>query len=278
MTTMTWLMYMQIIQKITNKKFRYIFYSLTMSGLLLWVNYYLEEAGEANFAILLLFAGSLLGALFTQYPSITDYKGLLMLLPPLGLTLAAYFTLFHFPNFSAGFKTIGLVIVGVMFYLISLVNNIFLVVEEKEELIPLYRVAVTWSQIILVVVSIPLFTGIYKFNFSPLMEAFLVGLISFLYTLYFFWNLSFDQRTRKISTFNMLVNSSFSPFLVSATGLAVSFFPTEAFLRAIFSASVLLFAFNYLDGYMKNRINLKLIYHYGLIFLISLFIVLSFRP
>jgi len=84
------------------------------------------------------------------------------------------------------FKLLGFFIVSILYYLINLVNNIFLVVEEKADIIPLYRVALTWSQILLIIVSIPLFAGIYKLNVSPLLQAGYVGLLSFSFTLYFF--------------------------------------------------------------------------------------------
>ncbi len=269
---------MQILKKLSNKKVRYIIYSLAMMGLLLWVDRSLSTVGHGGTALLILFSVCFLGGFFTQYPSISDYKGMLTLIPPLGLALGSYFTLLHFPNFSLYFKLLGLLVVGVMFYLMSLVNNIFLVVEEKEDLIPLYRVAVTWSQVLLVVIAIPLYTGAYKLNFNPILQTLLAVLFTFLFTLYFFWYLSLDLRTRRVDFVEVLVNCLFSLFLVGATNLALSFIPTVSFLRALFSASIFLFALNYLDGYMKNRITLKLIYQQALISIISLFIVLGFSP
>lgn len=269
---------MQILKKLSGKKIRYTVYSITVSLLLMWVDS-LTSPGEVTvYQVLILLSATLLGAFFTQYTSITHYKDLLVLLLPFSLSLSAYLTLFHFPNFSDIFKLSGLVVFAVILYLVSLLNNIYLVVGEKEETIPLYRVAITWSQILLVVISIPLYSGFYKLDTGPVNQTLLAGFFTFLFTMYFFWNLSFDTRVRRISHLDIIINCFLSAFFVMAINMSISFIPTESFLRALFTASVLLFNLNYIDGYMKNKINIKLIYHYGLIFLISLFIVLAFRP
>lgn len=269
---------MQIIQKLKDKKFRYILYSILMFSLLLWISSLIGRGELDSLAVFLLFAAAFLGTIYTQYTSLVDYKGLVVSLLPLGLALGTFSTLYYFPNFSYAFKLIGLLGVGLLFYLINLVNNILLVVEEKKEIIPLYRVAVTWSQILLIVVSIPLFTGIFKLNRGPVYQLTLVGGLTFIFTLYYFWSLHFDKRIRRISASELLINVLLAVFFVVAATSGISFIPAEDFLRALFSASVLLFSLNYLDAYMKNRINRGLLYQYGIIFLIFLLFVLIFRP
>jgi len=269
---------MQILNRLKSKKARYVLYSLVLFTLFIWADSILQSGGSCVLPNTLLFLVTFMGTLFTQYSSISDYKSLLVLILPLGLTLGVLFTLYFFPNFSFIFKLSGLFIVGVLYYLINLVNNIFLVVEERADIIPLYRVAITWSQILLIIVSIPLFAGIYKLNISPLVQAGYGGLLSFSFTLYFFWNLWFDKRMRKISLVDVFINCLLCAFFVVSTGLAISFIPAESFLRALFSASILLFGLNYLDAYMKNRINPSLMYQYGVISLIFLIFILIFRP
>jgi len=83
---------------------------------------------------------------------------------------------------------------------------------------------------------------------------------------------------RKISLVDLVINCLLCTFFVVSTGLAISFIPAESFLRALFSASILLFGLNYLDAYMKNRINSSLMYQYGVISLIFLIFILIFRP
>ena len=269
---------MQILNRLKSKKVRYILYSLVLFILFIWADSVLQSGGSCVLPNTLLFLVAFTGTLFTQYSSLSDYKSFLVLILPLGLTLGVLLTLYFFPNFSLIFKLLGFFIVSILYYLINLVNNIFLVVEEKADIIPLYRVALTWSQILLIIVSIPLFAGIYKLNVSPLLQAGYVGLLSFSFTLYFFWNLWFDKRVRKISLVDLVINCLLCTFFVVSTGLAISFIPSESFLRALFSASILLFGLNYLDAYMKNRINSSLMYQYGVISLIFLIFILIFRP
>ncbi|MBD3366455.1 hypothetical protein GF360_03925 [candidate division WWE3 bacterium] len=269
---------MTILQNLSSKKFRYILYSLGVVLLLFWVETSIGYRQVAMQPFLFLTGFTVVGAIVTQYTSITDYRGFLVVLLPVLLVLGAFFTLFHFPNFSLAFKLSGLGVVGVLLYLVNLVNNIFLVVREKEDTIPLYRAAVTWSQILIVVIAIPLFAGVYKLDVSPLLQSGLAGVFAFMFGVYFFWSISFDDRARRVNWIDVLVNCAFLAFIVVSTHLTVSFFPTEAFLRGLFSASVVLFGVNYLDGHMKNKINSNLMYHYGLIFLILLLILLAFRP
>jgi hypothetical protein len=269
---------MQITQKLRDKKIRYIMYSIAMFVLFLWVDVFRNSIVSGSADVLVLFLVAILGSYITQYPSSSRTRGFLVSLLPLSLTLGTYLTLYHFPNFSLPFKVLGLAAVAVLFYLISLVNNIFLVVEEKQEIIPLYRVAVTWGQIILVVVSITLFAGIYKFSQGFFVQSAFAALLGFVYTWYFLWNLSFDPRLRSLTVVDTLINCLFSAFVIFALASSVSFIPAEPFLRALFSASVLLFNLNYLDGHMKNRINTSLVYSYGAIFVLFLFFILVFGP
>jgi len=222
------------------------------------------------------------GSYFTQYDSLSfsrgRFRGLIVSLLPLSLTLGVLLSFYHFPNFSFFFKMFALVVVGFLYYIISLVNNIFLVVDEKADVFPLYRVAVTWSQILLVIVSIPVYVGIYKLHYAPIGQAIWATIPSFIFAGYYLWNLSFDKRVRRLSLLEKGINSLFCVFLVALSGLAVSFIPTEPFLRGLFSASVLLFGLNYLEGYLKNRLNKGFLYIYGGIFLIFLILILVFRP
>jgi hypothetical protein len=278
---------MQIIQKLKDKKNGYILYSLVMFFLFLWLSESIGfDAKSARFNAVrigsLLFLVTLAGSYLTQSSSLSfsrgKFRGLIVSVLPLSLSLGVYLSFYHFPNFSFFFKTLSLVGVAILFYLINLVNNIFLVVDEKEIVFPLYRVAVTWSQILLVIVSIPVYVGIYKFDQGPIYQALWAGAATFVLSAYYLWSLGFDNRIRRTGILEKVINCSFCAFLVMVGGLAVSFIPTEAFLRGLFSASILLFGLNYLDGYLKNKLNSSFLYIYGTIFGIFLFLILVFRP
>jgi len=278
---------MQIIQKFKDKKNGYILYSIVMFFLFLHFSPEIgfdvdPQSSRLVSRVIVVFLITLLGSYLTQYSSLLKskgkYRGLIISLLPMSLSLGTFLSLYHFPNFSLVFRLFSLVIVSGLYYLISLVNNILLVVDEREEVFPLYRVAVTWSQIILVIISIPVYVGVYKFDQGPLYQSFLASLVTFVFAFYYLWSLSFDRRVRKIGNTEKIINSLFCVFLVFLGGISVSFIPTEAFLRGIFSSAILLFGLNYIDSYMKNRLNKSFLYIYGAIILVFLIILLIFRP
>lgn len=72
--------------------------------------------------------------------------------------------------------------------------------------------------------------------------------------------------------------SALVSFLVFSLGVAVSFIPTESFLRALLSACALMFGLSYVNLHYKNRLNRSIIVEYSFIFVIFLLLVLIFKP
>jgi hypothetical protein len=168
--------------------------------------------------------------------------------------------------------------VGFTYYIISLMDNIFLVVFERDESIPLYRVATSWSQILQILVTLPVFASIYKFDLRGLEQSFLILLISFVAIMHQIWIQSFDSDTKRVGVWEMIFLSTVGSFLVAVSCLAGSFFPAEGFMRALLSASVLLFSLNYVIGYLKNETSKKIIFQYLFIVLIFFVLFVFFTP
>jgi len=218
------------------------------------------------------------GAYFSHYPNVNKENLLISILMPTGVLSGALLSLHFFPNLGFLFKIFVILFFSGMYYLVSLSDNIFLVVHDREEVIPLYRVAVTWSQILQVVVAIPLFAGIFKINSTAFLQCFAVAIISFLFTYYQLWIYQFDQDAKKTGIGEILFLCFSAFFLTYALSFAVSFFPSEAFLRASFLSSILLFILSYISGYLKNEISRKMVMGYLIIVLIFLAILLIFIP
>lgn len=227
---------------------------------------------------LVLLALVISGDFISHYPNVHRGNFLMSVLMPLGVVTGALLSLHFFPNLSMPFKLFVIAFFGGMYYLVSLVDNIFLVVHDREEMIPLYRVAVTWSQILQVVVAIPIFAGIFKLNASGFSQAFLVAFISFLFAYYQLWIYQFDSDAKKTGVGEILYLCFAAFFLVYSASFAVSFFPAEAFLRAMFVSSILLFVLTYISAYLKNEITRRIVLGYLVISLIFLFILLFFTP
>ncbi len=258
-----------------DKKIKYIAQALLIGGFL-HVVYFNQDFNK----IVLLGAGLallVLGSLFVHYPNVSKPETLFMsLILPISLVLSAILFLRFYPNLGEYFR-IG-VIFGfiIVYYLVLLSDNIFLVVKGREEIIPLYRVAVTWSLILIIVIAIPLFSGIFKLPVNPLYHVLFVGCFSFLFNLYQIWSSRYDEDAKDVEVGEMVLLSLVVAFFVIAATIATLFFPTEAFLRALFTASILMFGLNYISSYLKNNVSSRLLLEYFFISVLFLILLLLF--
>jgi len=258
------------------KRHRYMAHSLILLGFL----YYFSGITDGNKifygAVVLLV--TIFGSFFTHRPNSTPLNILITSILPLSLTLGFVLSLIYFPNLSRIFKILSLFGFAFIFYLISLVNNVFLVVETRKETIPLYRVASTWSKILIVVVAIPMLAGIFKINVNSLFETLLAGLVALLFYIYLIWSLKYNHEIKKYRGGEMVGILALGVFFVMASNLAVSFFPTETFLRALYVSSIMIFGVSYIEGHLKNTINKRLISEHLIISIIFLILLFAFNP
>ena len=230
---------------------------------------------------------AILGSIWVQFTSVTTPSDkfkkffsntvLQVITLPATLTLGALLALIYFPNLGIPTKTLAILGIGFFMYVALLVGNILLVVYEKDEVIPLYRVAATWSQILVVVVSIPLYAGIFKLPILPFFQCALVGFSAVIFALYLTWSQEMDPEIPPINRGEQFVTSLFVGFLVGSLGLSISFLPTESFLRALLLSSVLMFSLGYIQAHYKNVVTKKLIFEYSLISILFLIFVLIFN-
>ncbi|MBU0535216.1 MAG: hypothetical protein ABIJ82_02380 [Patescibacteria group bacterium] len=216
------------------------------------------------------------GDWISNYPAINRKNFLVSILMPLSVLIGALLSLNYFPNLGLPFKIFVISLFGFLYYLVLLVDNIFLVVHDRAEVIPLYRVAVTWSQILQVVVAIPLFAGIFKIDISTFAQSSLVALLSFAFTYYQLWIYQFDSDAKNTGVGEMYYLSLFVTFIIYTVSFAISFFATKAFLKSLLVSSVLLFLLSYISGYLKNEISRKMVLGYLIIVLVFLGIILLF--
>ncbi|MBI2414451.1 hypothetical protein HYV31_01215 [candidate division WWE3 bacterium] len=201
----------------------------------------------------------------------------MVILLPFTLELGGVFALYSFPSLSLTAKIGGLLIITTLMYLLSLVLNIILVVFEKEETIPLFRVASTWIQILAVIIAIPLFSGFFKLAYNGFVQSFLVGVLSVLFTILFLWVVDLDPEIPPINRGERIILSLIGGFVAFSLSLSVSFVSTEAFLRALLCSSSMMSLQSYLHLHYKNLVTKKLVIEYALITLTFLFIVLVFN-
>jgi hypothetical protein len=255
-----------------DKKFKYLIFSVIVSLLVL-----LYTRSSSTVYALAALVATFAGTLAVQHPYNKPKHILLNNILPMQLVLGSILTLENFPNLGLPVKAVFVIFMLSSFYIVSLINNVFLVVEEKNEIIPLYRVAVTWSQIIFITVAIPFFAGIFKLPVNPIVQSLVVSIASFMNAVYMIWILSFDSDSKKSRGVEPLLLGVLVAFFVFSGVISASFVPSESFLKALFGSSVLMFGLNYVNGYIKNNINKRTIYENFLITIIFFLLVFIFR-
>ncbi|MBN1162708.1 hypothetical protein JXA34_03115 [Patescibacteria group bacterium] len=216
---------------------------------------------------------TLINVVLAHYPNIGVRNVHMASLLPASLLLGSVIFLRSFPNFTYIFQLISILGCGVLYYLILLSDNIFLVVSDKDELIPLYRVAITWSQILSSLVSIPLYVGLFKIPINSVYHALLVGFIGYFMCMYQIWSLKLDVEAKRIRVGEEILLSALVFFMVSSVSIGLSFFPSEAFLRALVVSSVLMYGLSYVNAHLKNNITKKYIFQN--ISTVFLFVILA---
>lgn len=259
-----------------NRKQQYLIYALLSVVAIgyVWFTYVPLKSIYSVIALSI----SVLGSLFVQKGNIKSGNFFYVAILPLHLTAGVLLSINYFPNLGLLVKVAGLVTLVAMFYGISLVNNIFLVVIYRKNMIPLYRAAVTWLTIFLVVTAIPFFAGVYKLPISALIQFIFIAIATFLFTLYNIWVTGFDSDTKKIPYTESIYLAMLSVFLTGVGGLSVSFFPTEPFLKALYASTYLMFGLGLSHAHLKNKIEKKLVLEYLGIILIFLLILIVFKP
>lgn len=261
----------------SDKKRKYIVLTAILSILMYF--YALNNLYINEYVLFVAMIGlTLIGNYFVHKPSSTITNVLLTSIFQLYLIIGMVLTYEYFPNLSMVIRVASVFGFAGIFYILLLVNNVFLVVHYRNEVIPLYRVALTWSKIVLVVVSIPLLAGIFKLSVVSFVQVGLVvGLIMF--TIFnLLWVLRLGRGVKQYKTGEVITLMALSSFIISGAVVAVSFMPSEAFLKGLFVASVGMFITSYVEGHFKNTINKKLLGEHTLISVIFLILMFIFTP
>ena len=267
---------MDFIEKL-EKKHRYLIQSFIIGIYLYLASFPFFNSSfyiRVGVGFLLIWAG----VLFTQYPNIKIRNIFMSTLVPTHLLLGALLTLKYYPNLSMLFRLVIILGFSGMYYVVSLVENIFLVVQDREEVIPLYRVAIVWGQILMIAVAIPLYAGIFKIPVNSIIQAGYLAISAFLFSMYQLWCLRYENKLKDIGLLSGILLSMLVAYIVASVGIAVSFIPTESFLRSLLVSAALMFGLVYLSSYLKNEITRRLLAEYIFIIVLFLIILLAFKP
>lgn len=270
-----------IVLRLATKKAVYGLYSVVIIFSLVYFSSSIRtEAQLVRFLIEILSFVLLatLGLHSMSFKTSSLYSYLSTLLLPIYLIVGFVLSLYYFPNLAIVFK-VGAGVLGViLLYIIFLVTNIFLVVEEKKAPIPLYSAAITWVQILIIILFIPFMSGIYKTPLTNLAQTFVVFASAFMFNNYLGWAVTHEAGVETKYTLEKLIINSSLAFLPAALSLSVAFFPTETFLKALVIAALIMFNMAYIYGHAKNRLTKRMFIDYGLIVFVFFIILVAFKP
>jgi len=197
---------------------------------------------------------------------------------PFMLILGCFLFFIYFPNLSLLLKILAGLFNVTLLYTLLLLNNVVLVVGSREVNIPVYRVAVIWVQIVLLSISLVLFTGIFRSTLQPLIQVALIIVAAYIFYQYLIWVYLNDTDIRVLTSLESVVLSFATTVLVGWGASSVLFFSAESFLRGIFVASVFLLGMGYIQLYLKNALSKNGVWNYLLICVVFLAILVVFRP
>ena len=214
--------------------------------------------------------------LFVLYPGYKTSDIFYISFQPLMIAFGTILGLMFFPNLNEYFKLSLIVISAGLIYISTLTNNLLIAEKVEESSLPLFRVGIIWTQIILIIQSIPILTIIYKSNVLFIFNSLVIFIYFFLASILYIHTLMLFYKKEKLSRGEFLIICLQMAFLPTIASLATSFISAESFLRATFITSVFMGMVGYARGYIENTINNLLIFQYSLIILIFLAILFLF--
>jgi len=196
---------------------------------------------------------------------------------PLVITVSTLLGLLYFPNLNFIFKILLILISGFLLYISTLTNNLTIAEKVEESSLPLFRVGLIWTQILLIIQTIPMITVIYKINLNFYYQSFLIFLFLLISSFSYLHNILLTKEKGEVSRREYLLIAIQMAFIPTLSSIATSFISTESFLRATLITSAYMGMVGYIRNYFENSITKKLVLQYSLIFVFFIAVVLFYR-
>jgi hypothetical protein len=247
-----------------------IFY---LFGILLYDFVYFSKYFFLGIALLVVFIINLIAL----YPGYRLRDVVLISYLPLVLVSSTILGLIFFPNLSSVFKYLLMFFSGAFFYLSMLINNLIIAEKIEDTSLPLFRVGQVWLQILLIILTIPFITVVYKFNLHFYFHSLVIFVYLFISS-YVYLHTYLISKTGQVSTKEyilLLLEMTYLPLIAS---VATSFISAESFFRATFVTSVYMAMVSYARNYIDNSLNKKLLVQYLVICTFFLLVLIVFKP
>lgn len=216
--------------------------------------------------------------LIALYPGYTLKDILYISFQPVTLTIATIAGLHYFPNLNFYFKFILIIVSAFLVYISTLTNNLVIAEKLEDSSLPLFRVGLIWTQILLIIQSIPLITIIYKLDWAFYTQTILIMFYFIFASFIYIHTFLLTRKNEKISDREVALIVSQMVYLPVIAAISTSFIPAESFLRATFITSVYMGMVGYARNYLENAITRKLVLQYAAISLFFIIVLLAFTP
>ena len=215
--------------------------------------------------------------LIALYPGYTLKDLIYITFQPVVISSSTIAGLAYFPNLNIYFKILLIIVSGVFLYISALTNNLVIAEKIEDSSLPLFRVGLIWTQILLIVQSIPLITVIYKIDIPFYIQLLLIVFYFSLASLIYLHTLLLSKKGETVSKFEQLTIIFQMVYLPLIAAISTSFIPGESFLRATFITSVYMGVVGYTRNYIENSITRQIVVQYAFICLFFLIVLLAFN-
>jgi hypothetical protein len=147
-------------------------------------------------------------------------------------------------------------IVGFLFYLLLLAENVFNVAAATRT-IPLYRAASTASFVFTVLTSFFLFSVVSTLNDNFVLNGVVVMIISFLLILQSIWALDMEKITTSVLVYSLVLS-----LIIGECGLALSFWPVAPTIWALLLSTSLYICLGVLSDSLRDKMTGRVVAEY----------------
>lgn len=254
-----------------SKRQKYVFASLLLAlGL-----YSTQLVPIENFYRYLAICGLfVLSYLVTAWALFSDMKGVewAVLVPFPGFYAVSVALFYYLLPESFVSKIFIFLLFGVGTYSLLLISNIFSVAAIK--MIPLYRAALAWGFIMVLVTSLFFYNTIFSFRLPFFLNAVSVFALSFPLVLFGLWSVTLEPKlTRRIVNYTLTVS-----FILAQLAAAISFWPATVWIASISLVTGMYVFLGLLQHHLQEKLFKSTFREYLAIGLLVLVVMMVFTP
>jgi hypothetical protein len=216
--------------------------------------------------------------LIALYPGYSLKDTFYISFQPVVISVGTIAGLIFFPNLNEYFKLTLILASGFLLYISTLTNNLVIAEKIEDASLPLFRVGLIWTQILLIIQSIPLITIVYKLDLLFIYQSLIILLYFIAASFIYIHTLLLSRKNDAVSSREVLLIVTQMVYLPFLASISTSFMPAESFLRATFVTSIYMGMVGYSRNYIENSITRNLVVQYSLISLFFLIVLFIFNP